>query len=90
MMYIVQCKLYNIYSYYLLISYQLKLIKVRAELPNLNNCAVLFLSLAAVNLSWYDSTYLQRYIIRSISAYTQEKSLMFVQPAVKGLLGRVS
>ena len=28
---------------------------MRAELANLNNCAVLFLSRAAVNLSWYDS-----------------------------------
>ena len=29
--------------------------KMRAELANLNHCAVLFLSRAAVNLSWYDS-----------------------------------
>ena len=37
-------------------SCQLKLIKMRAELANLNNCAVPFLSRAAVNLSWYHST----------------------------------
>ena len=30
--------------------------KMRAELANLNHCAVPFLSRAAVNLSWYDST----------------------------------
>ena len=29
--------------------------KMRARLPNLNHCAVLFLSRAVVNLSWYDS-----------------------------------
>ena len=34
-------------------SYQLKLIKMRTELANLNHCAVPFLSRAAVNLSWY-------------------------------------
>ena len=28
---------------------------MRAELANLNHCAVLFLSRTAVNLSWYDS-----------------------------------
>ena len=39
---------------YHIISYQLKLIKVRAELANLNNCAVPFLSRAAVNLCWYN------------------------------------
>ena len=32
----------------------LKLKKMRAELANLNNCAVPFLSRAAVKLSWYD------------------------------------
>ena len=30
--------------------------KMRAELANLNHCAVPFLSRAAVSLSWYDST----------------------------------
>ena len=30
---------------------------MRAKLTNLNHCAVPFLSRAAVNLSWYDSTY---------------------------------
>ena len=34
----------------MLISYQLKLIKMRAKLANLNDCAVLFLSRAAANL----------------------------------------
>ena len=33
--------------------YQHKLIKMRAELANLNHCAVPFLSRAAVNLCWY-------------------------------------
>ena len=35
------------------LSYQLKLIKMRAELANLNVCAVPFLSRAAVNFCWY-------------------------------------
>ena len=39
-----------------MISYQLKLKKMREELAGLNHCAVPFLSRAAVNLSWYDST----------------------------------
>ena len=39
------------------ISYQPKLIKMRAELASLNPCAVPFLSHAVVNLSWYDITY---------------------------------
>ena len=30
---------------------------MRAELANHNHCAVPFLSRAAVNLSWYDSTH---------------------------------
>ena len=30
---------------------------MRTELAYLNHCAVLFLSRAAVNLSWYDNTY---------------------------------
>ena len=30
--------------------------KMSAELANLNHCAVPFLSHAAVNLSWYDTT----------------------------------
>ena len=38
-------------------SYQLKLIKMRDELANLNLCAVPFLSRAAVNLYWYWYTY---------------------------------
>ena len=39
----------NIY----VISYQLKLTKMRAELANLNHCAVPFLSCVAANLCWY-------------------------------------
>ena len=38
------------------ISYQLKLIKMHAKLANLNECAVPFLSRAAVNLCWYHCT----------------------------------
>ena len=37
-------------------SHQLKLIKMRAELANLNHCAVPFLSCTAVNLSLYNSS----------------------------------
>ena len=37
----------------MVISYQLKLVKMRAELANLNHCVVHFLSRAAVNLCWY-------------------------------------
>ena len=37
-------------------SYELKLIKVFAELANLNHCAVPFLSRTAVNLSLYNSS----------------------------------
>ena len=36
-----------------IISYKLKLTKMRVELANLNDCAVPFLSRAAVNLFWY-------------------------------------
>ena len=36
-------------------SYHLKLIKMRAELANLNHCAAPFLSRAAVDLSLYES-----------------------------------
>ena len=42
-----QCTNYNVQSYLL------KLIKMRAELANLNHCAVTFLSGAVVNLSWH-------------------------------------
>ena len=38
---------------YILLSYQLNLIKMRAKLANLNHCAVPFLSRAADNLCWY-------------------------------------
>ena len=36
-----------------ILSYQLKLTKMRAELANLNHCAVSFLSRATANLYWY-------------------------------------
>ena len=39
-----------------IILYQLKLMKMRAKLANLNDCAVPFLSRAAVNLCWYNYT----------------------------------
>ena len=39
------------------ISHQLKLIKMRAELVTLNDCAVPFLSHAAVKMCWYDYIY---------------------------------
>ena len=41
-----------------IISYQLKLIKMRAELANRNPCAVPFLHHAAFNLWWYYLTLL--------------------------------
>ena len=41
---------------FVILSYQLKLTKMLAELTNLNHCAVPFLSRAAVNLWWYDYT----------------------------------
>ena len=40
----------------LVISYQLKLIKMRTELATLNHSAVPFLSRAASNLCWYYCT----------------------------------
>ena len=45
-------KLYTVCNVYVL-SYLLKLIKMRAKLANLNHCAVSLLSRAAVNLCWY-------------------------------------
>ena len=50
----------------LLISYQLQLIKMRAEVASLNHCAVPFLSRAAVNLSWHYSTCLEPEITMEI------------------------
>ena len=47
---------------------------MRAELANLNHCAVPFLSRAAVNLSWYDNLY--KYY--SIIAFIQ--LLLFLYP----------
>ena len=41
-----------------ILSYQLKLKKMRTKLASPNRCAVPFLSRAAVNLSWYDSIYI--------------------------------
>ena len=51
----VHCTLHNVYicTYMYLLSYQLKLIKMRAKLSSLNHCTVLLLSRAAVNLYWY-------------------------------------
>ena len=43
-----------------IISYQLKLIKLRAKLANLNHCAVPFLSRAIANLCWYSYTVYSR------------------------------
>ena len=56
MVYSLMCVLSTVYKTNVQ-SYQRKLIKVRAELANLNHCAVSFLRRAAVNLSWYDSIY---------------------------------
>ena len=39
---------------------------MRAELANLNHCAVPFLSRAAVKLSWYDSSLLTHNIVSTI------------------------
>ena len=38
---------------YIVLSYQIKLIKMRAKLANLNDCAVAFLNRAVANLCWY-------------------------------------
>ena len=43
----------------LIISYQLELTKICAELADLNHCAVPFLTCAAVNLRWYYYSYTQ-------------------------------
>ena len=48
--------------------YQHKLIEMRAELANLNHCAVPFLSRAAVNLCWYYITY--SFIVIKTETYT--------------------
>ena len=45
-------------------SYQLQLIKMRSGLANLNHYAVPFLSRAAVNLSWYDSSDYSEYPVQ--------------------------
>ena len=47
---------------YFIVSYQLMLIKVRTESLNLNDCAVPFLSHAAVNLCWYFYIYIYIFI----------------------------
>ena len=41
-----------------LLSYQRRLIKMRAKTDNINHCAVPLLSRAAVNLCWYYSSIL--------------------------------
>ena len=51
---IVQCTWCCLMASQSVISDQLKLIKMRAEVANLNDCAAPFLSRAAVNLSWYN------------------------------------
>ena len=48
-------------NHYDMLSCQLKMIKMRAELTNLNICAVPFLSRAAVNLCWYDISEIRSY-----------------------------
>ena len=47
---------YYIYIYIQCIVVPTHVEKMRAELANLNHCAVPLLRRAAVNLSWYDST----------------------------------
>ena len=51
--------MYDKYIRYIIIiiSYQLELMKMRADLVDLNHCAVLFLIRAAVNLWWYYNIY---------------------------------
>ena len=51
-------------------SYQLKLIKICAELANINHCAVPFLSRAAVKLYWYCYTYLEIGILTKYANYS--------------------
>ena len=52
-------------------SYQIKLIKMRAELANLNHCAVPFLNRAAVNLCWYyDTTRIRTHVTHYSSCLT--------------------
>ena len=43
------------------VSYQLKLIKMRAKFANTNDCAVPFLSRAATNLCWYYISFIKCY-----------------------------
>ena len=50
-----------IYIYIYIISYQLKLIKMRAELANLNYCTEPFLRRAAVNFCWYYYIYIYKF-----------------------------
>ena len=42
---------------------------MRAELANINHCAVPFLSRAAVNLSWYDSSQHSEVQIENVNEY---------------------
>ena len=52
---------------------------MRAELANLNHCAVLFLSRAAVNFSWYDST---PYVTCYTSTYIYLYTIPYVTPYI--------
>ena len=63
-----------------IISYQLKLIKMRAELANINDCAVPFLSRAAVNFCWYDYTTTRAVPVNSVQiVYTVQCTVYIVQ-----------
>ena len=54
---------------------------MRAELANLNHCAVSFLSRAAVNLSWYDSThYIISLIICKLFHKIAHHLLLYIPP----------
>ena len=53
---------------------------MRAELANLNYCAVPFLSRAAVNLCWYYITGLQKYLnhLHSTTKYETSETLIVI------------
>ena len=60
---------------------------MRAELANINHCAVPFLSRAAVNLSWYDSTYIIIiYIIYMVYAACTECSVWNTGKLTKSII----
>ena len=54
----------------IVLSYEVKLIKMRAKLANLNHCAVPFLRCAAANLCWYYYyvIYMSFYIISTLGS----------------------